>query len=561
MQLNHQDAKAQSFPLVPRRSPLAPRHLALLLLLPLLSYAENLQLAESYEAQGRLLDARTVYADYLRTKPLDVQVYRRLQAIEVKLERYDALIAFTDSLLTKYPGQAELVMGRADGLIRAGRKPEGITALDNLVGQNTQTAQLVGTIYENNGLDRKAIQTYLEYRRRRSNPNIFAPNLLNLYERTKDWAAATGEAVMMLNVDPGLAPEYEQKFRSYVQKSPPGPVIEQLSKVTNTELQRELVAKTFLAAGQNAKALAEIERMHSEQKTQEFAQYCEQTGSLETALELFRQLKSDHDQARLLRKLGRRAEAIAILERLPDPSARLGLAELQRLELHDFEAAARNYREVIRQMPTIEDAYYGLVDCLIRLGKLDDAQSVLASTQWATDQNLFEMTRLAFYQERFESSAAYVERLIRTHPESPLVNNALELSVLIARGGDGLTAYARARRAYELGVYDSAVTAGLAMTRSDSNWADQGYLLLADCYRAQKQPNQALSALAELETRLPQSGFRPKARYEKALVYLEDLRSEAEYRKVMESVFLDFPESPYAALARNRLLPSSKPKE
>jgi hypothetical protein len=534
----------------------------------------DLNLAGVFESQGRHAEARDIYARLLRTQPYDAQVYRRYVAVETRLERFNELVTFTDSLLKRLPGQSDLLMGKAQGLIGSGKKAEGIAVLDGLMRQEPERAREIGVIYEVMGLNPEAMRTYLEYRRRKNNPNIFAPNLLWLYERANDFPAATREAVLLLNVDPGLAREYEGKLVLYVQKAGAGPIVAELRRVQDSALRNDLLVKVYLAAGQTAEAMSLIDEMRSRAKTLEYARYCEQAGWLEPALRLYANERADglrltadgegrvpYDQARILRKLGRVQEAAAMLETSSDPNAIFELAELQRIELHSLALAAENYRKTMKALPAKEQAYSGLAACLIRQGKLAEAEQVLRAMPKKNDQALLDLARIAFYEEDFDSCKSHVRQLIRLNPQGPLVNDGLELELLIARAGSGLATYAQARREFEQGKYESAIAVSQGIIRADSAWADQAYLLLADCYRARKEPNQALAALDELESNLPASSFRAKARYTKAMVAREDLKDETRYRKTMESVYRDFPDSPYAFLARNRLLPSSKPKE
>lgn len=521
----------------------------------------DLSLGTALENAGQLDAARNIYLGVLRSDRFNHEAYDRLKGLELRTGGYEHLIAFTDSLLRRNPGNAELVAGKAEGLLRLGRKNQGIALLDDLVRGEPEYARQVGAAYESNDMSREAIQTYLNYRRRKNTPGIFAPNLMALYEKTGDYPSAAREAVSLLNVNPRLAGEYDRKFQFYAQKSLPAKVLAEISQVRDPALRADFRAKVLLAAGRTTEGLKEIEQMKSTDQSLRFAQYAEQSDYLDAAAQLYGKLGRRYDQARVLRKQGKLQEAAAMLEQSSDPNAWFELAELQRIEFRDYERAAEYYGKTIRSLPARVESYAGRAECLIRLGRLSDACSTLRAAPRRSDQVLFQMAQIAFFQGAADSARYYVRELMGAAPQSPYVNDALELSLLIARGGDGLASFTRARFDFVQGRLDSAIGQARSIIRSDTLWADQAYLLLADCYQAQKVPNQALGALDELEKNLPRSPFRAKARYVKALVLLDDLKNETEYRRVMESVFNDFPESPYAALARNRLVPTSKPKE
>jgi tetratricopeptide (TPR) repeat protein len=521
----------------------------------------DLGLGMALESSGQLDAARNIYMSALRYGTLSSEAYQHYEALEVRTGNFDHLVQFTDSLLGRNPGNAVLLMGKAEGLVRLAKKSQGAEILNGLTRTEPEYARQVGAVFEAAGMNQEAIQTYLDYRRRKNTPGIFAPNLVGLYEKTGDFAGATREAVTMLNVNPRLAEGYSDKFQFYARKSSAGQVLAELAQLKDQYVRADFRAKVLLAFGQPGAALDEITAMNSLSRSLQFAQFCEQSNYLDAAAELYGRLGRQYDQARILRKQGKVSEAATILEASSDPNAVFELAELQRIELHDYAAAAASYGRVIQAMPGREEAYPARAECLLRLGRLDDARRTLLSAPQRTDGALFGLAQIAFFQDSLDSAQADVKELMRTNPESPLVNDALELALLVARGGDGLKSFARARFDFLQGNLDQAVEEGKALVRSDTSWADQAYLLLADCYRQEKEPNQALGALEELEQNRPQSPFRAKARYQAALTYLEDLKDQDRYEKTMASVYVDFPESPYSALARNRLVPSSKPHD
>jgi tetratricopeptide (TPR) repeat protein len=521
----------------------------------------DLSLGTVLENAGQLDAARNIYLGVLRLDRFSPEAYERLKGLEFRTGGLERFIAFTDTLLRRHPGNPDLKTGKGEGLIRLGRKNQGAALLDELVRGEPEYARQVGGVYEANALSREAIQVYLGYRRRKNTPGIFAPNLMALYEKTGDYPAAAREAVTLLNVNPRLAGEYDRKFQFYAQKSAPASILSELGTLRDPALRADFRAKVLLAAGRTAEGLREIAQMNSPEQTLRFAQYAEQSDYLDAAAGLYAELSRPYDQARVLRKQGRLQEAAAMLELSSDPNARFELAELQRIEFRDFARAAENYGRVLGAIPGRVEAYAGRGECLMRMGRLDDARAALLAAPHRSDQVLFRLAQIAFFRGATDSAQFYGRELMRTSPQSDFVNDALELSLLVARGGDGLKSYARARLDFEQGRLDSAVALALTIIGSDTTWADQAYLLLADCYRLQRAPNQALGALDELEKNHPGSRFRARARYLRALVLQEDLKNESDYRRTMESVFNDFPESPYAALARNRLVPTSKPRE
>lgn len=535
--------------------------------------ASDFGLGMAFESSGQLDAARNAYMSVLRFGTLNTDAYQRYEALEIRTANYDHLVRFTDTLLGRNPGNAVLLMGKAEGLIRLDQKSQGIAILNGLIRTQPEYASRVGAVFGAAGMYQEAIQTYLDCRRRQNTPGSFASNLVGLYEKVGDYAGATREAVSMLNADPRLAEAYGGKFQFYARKSSAAQVLAELAQIKDPDARADLRAEVLLASGQTGAALDEIAAMNSLPGTLQFAQFCEQSGYLDAASELYGRLGRQYDQARILRKQGKVQQAATILEASDDPNALFELAELQRIELHDYLKAAGNYCRVIRSLSSNPLAQTAsglslqlaacapLAECQLRLGRLNDARQTLLGAPRRTGDVLFGLAQVAFFQDSLDSCQSAVNELMRTSPDNPLVNDALELALLAARGGDGLKNYARARFDFLQGNLNRAIDEGKTLVRTDSNWADEAYLLLADCYRQQKEPNQALGALEELEQNRPSSPFRAKARYQAALTYLEDLKDEDRYEKIMASVYVDFPESPYSALARNRLVPSSVPHD
>jgi tetratricopeptide (TPR) repeat protein len=513
------------------------------------------------EGSGQLDAARSIYLSALRSGTLNAEAYQHYEALEIRTANFDHLVEFTDSLLGRNPGNAVLLMGKAEGLLHLDKKSQGIGILNGLTRAEPEYARQVGAAFEAAGMSQEAIQTYLDYRRRRNVPDVFASNLVGLYEKVGDYAGATREAVSTLNVNPRLAEGYSGKFQFYARKSSAGQVLAELARLKDQYARADFRAKVLLASGQTGAALDEIAAVNSLPRSLQFAQFCEQSGYLDAAVQLYGRLGRLYDQARILRKQGKVQQAATILEASDDPNAVFELAELQRIELRDYLAAAASYDRVIKVLPGREDAYPARAECLLRLGRLNEARRTLLAAPRRTGEVLFGLARVAFFQDSLDSCQSAIKELLRTSPDSPLVNDALELALLVARGGEGLKSYARARLGFLQGDLDQAVEEAKALIRSDTSWADQAYLLVADCYRQEKEPNQALGALEELEQNRPLSPFRAKARYQAALTYLEDLKDQERYEKTMASVYVDFPESPYSALARNRLVPSSEPHD
>ena len=166
------------------------------------------------------------------------------------------------------------------------------------------------------------------------------------------------------------------------------------------------------------------------------------------------------------------------------------------------------------------------------------------------------MARAFFYEGEFDSAGAYVAELIKQFPQSPLVNDGLELAVLTG-SGDRAKELARLMLDYETGA-DNADKAQ-ALAQGDDPVAEQAYFLLARFLRREHKPKDALDALERYRQRFGSSSLAPKARLEQASLYLDDLKDEAKYRETLEQLIVEYPGSAYVPIARSLLAVAGKP--
>ncbi|MEO0108163.1 MAG: tetratricopeptide repeat protein [candidate division WOR-3 bacterium] len=521
-------------------------------------------------------ELRKRYAQTLRERPGDRVALGQLRQLEFDLGTHQRFITFLDSTSQRLEmskgsdelSRAYLRIARAEALVAMGERQAGTAQLRQLLGSQNEVVVAVAQAFARSGLEQEAIKVYLDLRRRNGDPEAFSVELIDLFERELDFAAAAREAVRLVNRNPGSREEYARRLESYVARSkdPDGQrasqvraVLDVLEGLQDDRLRQELRFRLLLASGRGREALAGLEQELDPGRWLGLAQYCETRGELAVAGELFHRLGYYSDQARVLRKLGKPSEAMAVLERDSSARARFELAELQRAQ-EDWRSAARNYELALLTDPSQDSAYTGWAACLIKTGDFAGARNVLAKMPVLTESGLLQLAHISFYAKDFQSCDSLVRELTRLYPQSTLVPEALGLSLLIAMGGQGLITLSEARASAAQGQYRSAIELCRLLV-NDSSWADQAYLLIAESYRSLGEPGQALGALAEFEAKFPGKCARAQARYLAASIYRDELGNNAEYRRLMTSVFVDFPDTPYSALARNLLIPPSRPRE
>jgi tetratricopeptide (TPR) repeat protein len=521
--------------------------------------AQDLNLAQRYEAAGQLALAKTIYQAYLTENPFNPSVYNSYYRVSFSLGNYQEFLTLSLELLKKNPKSPDLLISIGEAFLKLGKKKQSLDYLNQAFNLSPDYFGRISAMLSQEKMYKDAIRFVLDFQKLRKNPIGFEPMLIDLYEADGDYLKATREITKFLDANPPQLPGYEPRLRSYLAKTNPSAVLNELNNLTNKELRARLLSKLYLSQKRYSEAVAEIKTLNSPNELYSFARFCEEQEQYQIAADLYQKLGNHSDQARVLRKLGKVAEAAEVLQQESSIEARFELAELERLELHDNRAAKENYRLVIKRQPS-EPAYYGLVASLINLGQLDEAKKALAKMGKTSDRSLFSLIQINFFQAQFESCQKYIQQLSHDFPASPLLNDALEIGILLAEGKENLPDYALASFNQVLGNYDDAINLAQKLIKQNDKIAEHSFILLAELYLAKKEPNLALSALQELKAKFPNSRLLPQAKFEQAKIYSEKLKDEVKYQQTLEELIVDFPSSPYSSIARNLLAKFQKPE-
>lgn len=521
--------------------------------------AQDLNQAQRYEARGQLALAKAIYEAFLTNKPFNPAVYNSYYRVSFGLKNYQEFLTLSLDLLKNNPQSPELLISIGEAYLKLDKKKEGLNYLQQSFNLAPDLVGRISTVLSQEKMFKDGIRFLLDYRKLKKRVSGYEPMLIDLYEADGDYQKAAYEITEFLNTNPANLPQYEAKLRYYLTKTNPSIIFRELNQLTNKQLRVRLLSKLYLSQNRYPEAVAEIRTLGSEIELYGFARIAENQEQYPVAAELFQELGRGSDQARVLRKMGKVIEATEVLKQVSGIEARFELAELQRIELKDNQSAKENYLLVIKQRPT-DQAYYGLVASLMSLGQLGEAKKYLAKIGRMTDQSLFTLSQIYFYEGQFDSCKNYISELSKNFPASPLLNDALEIGVLLAEGGANLTDFALASFNYALNQYDDGIKLAKKLINQSDKLAEYSFLLLAKLYLAKKEPNLALSALQELKTKFPNSRLLPKAKFEQAKIYSEKLNDGIKYQQTLEELIVEFPGSPYSSIARNLIAKAQKPE-
>lgn len=521
--------------------------------------AQDLNQAQRYEARGQLALAKAIYEAFLTNKPFNPSVYNSYYRVSFGLKNYQEFLTFSLDLLKNNPRSPELLISIGEAYLKLDKKKEGLNYLQQSFSLAPDLVGRISTILSQEKMFKDGIRFLLDYRKLKKRVSGYEPMLIDLYEADGDYQKATNEITEFLNANPAHLPQYEAKLRYYLTKTNPSIIFRELNKLTNKQLRVRLLSKLYLSQNRYPEAVAEIKTLGSENELYGFARFAENQEQYPIAAELYQELGRGSDQARVLRKMGKVVEATEVLKQVSGIEARFELAELQRIELKDNQSAKENYLLVIKQRPS-DQAYYGLVASLMSLGQLGEAKKYLAKLGRMTDQSLFTLSQIYFYEGQFDSCKNYISELSKNFPSSPLLNDALEIGVLLAEGGANLADFALASFNYALNQYDDGIKIAKKLINQSDKVAEYSFLLLARFYLAKKEPNLALSALQELKTKFPNSRLLPKAKFEQAKIYSDKLNDGVKYQQTLEELIVEYPSSPYSSIARNLISKAQKPE-
>ncbi|MEO0093472.1 MAG: tetratricopeptide repeat protein [candidate division WOR-3 bacterium] len=521
-------------------------------------FALDLNLARRYEASGQLALAKAIYQAYLTEQPFNPSVYSSFYRVSFGLGEFKEFLTVSQELLKKNPNSPEIMVAIGEAYLKLDNKKLGVDYCRQALALNSDYIGRVIIILRQANLYSEAIRLLLDYRK--SNPHRFGYELtlIDLYEAVGDYTKATQEIVQFINKNPAQLVNLEPKLKIYLTKANPASVLSLLSGLSNRELKARLLSKLYLFQKRYGEALAVLKSLNSITELNNFAHYCEEQEEYQMACQIYQELEQWTDAARVLRKLGKLAEATEVLKQESSIPARLELANLQ-VELRDYRSAKENYLFVIKQRPS-DEAYYGLVKTLIHLGQLNEAKKYLNQMVKKTDQVLFFLIQIYFYEAVFDSCQKFIEELSRNFPTSPFLNDALSIGVLIAEDSENLADFAKSSFNLVLGNYDEGIRIAQKLIQKRDKIAEHSFLLLAEFYLAQKEPNLALSALKELQTKFPNSTLLPKAKLEEARIYEERLKDVTRYQRALEELIVEYPNSVYSSIARNRLAKLQKPE-
>ncbi|MFQ6132402.1 MAG: tetratricopeptide repeat protein [Armatimonadota bacterium] len=171
----------------------------------------------------------------------------------------------------------------------------------------------------------------------------------------------------------------------------------------------------------------------------------------------------------------------------------------------------------------------------------------------------FMLAECAFRLGSYKEAEALFKRFAAEYPQSQYANDALAranlLATDVALDPSGTGKYLAALGRSERGDYDAAAAAleGMVRNRPEAPMADDALLLLGSVLEQGGQPGQSLARYEQLLEAYPESVLRPEAMLAAGRVCAQMLEEPDRARQFYRDVVQQYPDTPMAVEARQRL--------
>ncbi len=554
------------------------------------------QKALRYERQGNLTEALRIYLDLMGSPESRPRAYEQAVRVTASLERWPDLEALVSTKLGEDPEDVESRLHLGRSLAHQGRhsdaRREWKRAVEAAPGR-ADVAERVGRYALGAGMLDDAISSFLEVRRMHGVQGLFAPEVANLHLRQNRVGSAIEEYLVWLESAPrqGLAVEGELRkllwnpdVRDEAKDILAGAVEDQPQW---TDLNR-MVVNLWIEVGWCEEAL---ELASGAVKPESGAalslvwlgdQFREQ-GCTREAIRSYRRgtegTPGDRKMAlvrlgHLFMDLGREADAVVEFERFleefrgaadtPDVLYTLGQALLR---TGRAEEGLRRLRVLVRdypQNPKRTEAQFLAAECLIGLGRLEDAAGELESLfvedlGSGGEELLYRRGEILFLAGRFDEAMEDYGAVIAGYPKGRYVNDALSRVLLVAEnriaGDDVLILFSSAIYFKRLGQWPQAAAQldSLVERFPEGSLIEEALLVRAEVERDSGDPRGAVRSLDRLMDGRPDSRLVPRALVMKGDLYLEDLDDAPAARQAYETTLMQYPDCPLADGVRRKL--------
>jgi TolA-binding protein len=445
-----------------------------------------------------------------------------------------------------------------------------------------------------------AAETYLSGRKRFNIPELFSPELANIYESQRNYPAAVKEYLIRLVKTPERFLSSSPKILGMVEDTEDvdaiiGAVKEMIGRHKTSDVLHEVLGDIYIKTGKMRLALETYKDLGKDKKDDgeslyKFAERCVDFKAYDTAIEAIDQYLATSSKLRrndmalllkggALKQAGRDDPALAVLQGIFQTArdtrirgeagyltgiihAENNLCE-QALTVWEKSLGFLGHSD-IREMMIFE-----MAQCHLQLGSYPTAESLLTiiaggnNNSEIIQKSQFLLGDLDLFKGDYQGAHDAYINIIKTYPRGDFANDAIaRVSVLSTIGIDSsgimadnslLDLYADAAEAQMLGNLDEAASLLLSEKMANSPIGEQALFYAGAIYSDAELRDKAINALKTYIQKYPEGFFLDRVYLKLGDQYIinpetYELGKEA-YNMILEA----FQEGPVTELARERL--------
>lgn len=557
----------------------------------------NLQRTGNFEgALNYLNKLKTKYGD----EPRILNLYKNIY-LEAKM--YPQLEAVIKKQIGENPENPVFLaeLGNARFLQDDSRGADSLWALALERGEYNQSVYVYVATYKLRYGDYEgAADTYLSARKRFKIPDLFSPELANIYEAQRNYPAAVKEYLIRLVKYPDRFLSLSSKILEMVEDSENVDAIidavnDMIDKNKNSDALYETLGDIYIKTGRMKLAFKTYRDLGKYKKDDgeslyRLAERCLDFKAYDTAVEAIDQYLSTSsrlrrkDMALLLKgkalmDSGHGDQAMIIFQQVfregRDTRTKVEAGYMTGL-IHAHNHLCGQALEVWQKSLDFsgnsdirEKLIFEMAQCHLQLGSYPAAESLLTEVAGGnvhsevTQKSQFLLGDLALFRGDYQGAYDDYINIIKTSTRGDFANDAIaRISVLSAIGIDssGITAdntalelYADAIEAQMLGNYEDAASLLLSDKMADSPIAEQALFSAGTIYSEAGLGEKAISTLKSYIEKFPEGYFLDRAYLMLGDRYMEKPETYELGKQAYNMILEAFQEGPVTELARERL--------
>ena len=575
------------------------------------------RLAKTYEQNGELQKAKSVYEELVTVQPSNNQYLNSLNEIYMKLKEYDNSIEFLTKRIAGAPDDVSLYGMLGSTYYLAGNREEAVRIWDIGITVN-KNSMISYSIISNFAIQNRAFEYAIKYlnegKEKAANPTQFSYQLAQIYSVSMDFKNAAEEYCQVLILQPKQIDYIKRRMQTYI--SAPGALeqsIDVAKKYSDNNSIQELLIFLFIQNNDFDEAFTLVVELDKTQKkngilvynfandafrSYEYAPSARaynyvmnnypnspllinsQIGyakTLEATLDIKLQSAQDWKPIKAVDTTGS-SEYLPILqtydkilqkingtETVNEVLYRIGAIKLFRL--NDLDQASKDFSKILKNSTLSQ--FYGianlrLADIYIRKAELEHAKNYLINSfssvktsKEIKSEAKYKLALIQFWNSQFDRSLKTISDINKDLSNNNS-NDAIELSIIIKMGKRDSLNLVKFSKA-DLLIWQKNFTDAEKIYR-DLGEKENFFLLnnisqfnYAKILIAQSNYPVAIEILKELSEKKKLNIFADKSLFLLAQVYEFGINDKKTAKLIYEGILEDFPNSLYLDQTRESI--------